>query len=336
MYTPPLLPILQYCPYCPLLYTVRTVHCYIYLLYGINRSLLFQPSTCHYLRASYTGDPDSTRMPPKMEPAAATDIDQRIATAVAAALAASRGAQAAAAPAAVNNVAVKLPEFWVADPDMWFMQAEAAFRTARINQSRTKFDHVLMRLPAAVSTALRSTITAAVNEAVENPYEQLRTKLLAIYGKTRWQRAFALLDHPDLGDRRPSALMSDMVALLPEDAQPNTLFLALFLRRLPPSLRDHLAAADLDTADEMAELADKLWDARNSQSISAVADSVAAVRPFSPSRSGRSPDRRPQQQQHHRQSTPHRGRDSSWCRNHRRFGDKTKNCTAPCSYSAEN
>jgi hypothetical protein len=131
--------------------------------------------------------------------------------------------------------------------------------------------------------------------------------------------------------------MSDMVALLPEDAQPDTLFLALFLRRLPPSLRDHLAAADLDTADEMAELADKLWDARNSQSISAVADSVAAVRPFSPSRSGRSPDRR-QQQQHQRQSTPHRGRgrDSSWCRNHRRFGDKTKNCTAPCSYSSEN
>ena len=164
-------------------------------------------------------------MPPKMEPAAATDIDQRIATAVAAALAASRGAQAAAAPAAVKNVAVKLPEFWVADPD------------------------------------------------------------------------------PD-----------------------------------PPSLRDHLAAADLDTADEMAELADKLWDARNSQSISAVADSVAAVRPFSPSRSGRSPDRRPQQQQHHRQSTPHRGRgrDSSWCRNHRKFGDKTNNCTAPCSYSSEN
>jgi hypothetical protein len=271
--------------------------------------------------------------------AAAADIDQRIATAVAAALAA-RGPQAnpaPAAPAAVANVAVKLPEFWVADPDMWIMQVEAAFRTGRINQSRTKFDHVLMRLPAAVSVALRSTITAAVNEAVENPYERLRTKLLATYGKTRWQRAFALLDHPDIGDRRPSALMSDMVALLPADAQPDTLFLALFLRRLPPSLRDHLAAADFETADEMAELADKLWDARNSQSISAVADSVAAVRPFSPSRSGRSPDRR-QQQQQHRQSTPHRGRDreNSWCRNHRRFGDKCKNCTVPCSWSAEN
>ena len=275
-------------------------------------------------------------MPPKMEAAAAptnNDIDQRIATAVAAALAASRGAQPAPAPAAVANVGVKLPEFWVAAPDMWFMQAEAAFRNARINQSRTKFDHVLVRLPANVSAAMRSVITHANNNVVEDPYERLRTKLLSTYGKTR---AFALLDHPELGDRRPSALMSDMVALLPADAQPDTLFLALFLWRLPPSLRDHLAAADLETADEMAELADKLWDARNSQSISAVADSVAAVRPFSPSRSGRSPDRR--QQQQHRQSTPHRGRgrDSSWCRNHRRFGDKCKNCTAPCSYSAEN
>jgi hypothetical protein len=200
-----------------------------------------------------------------------------------------------------------------------------------------------MRLPSNVSVALRATITAAVDEAVENPYERLRTKILATYGKTRWQRAFALLDHPDLGDRRPSALMSDMVALLPADAQPDTLFLtlflALFLRRLPPSLRDHLAAADLDTADDMAELADKLWDARNSQPVSAVADDIAAVRPFSPSRSGRSPDRRQQQQQHQRrQGTPHRGRrrDNSWCRNHRRLGDKTNNCIAPCSYPAEN
>ena len=108
-------------------------------------------------------------MPPQMEPA---DIDQRITTAVAAALAARGPPANPVQAAAVNNVAVKLPEFWVADPDMWFMQAEAAFRTARINQSRTKFDHVLM-------------------------HERLCTKLLAIYGKTRWQRAFALLDHPE-------------------------------------------------------------------------------------------------------------------------------------------
>jgi len=276
-------------------------------------------------------------MPPKMEAAAPLDIDQRIATAVAAALAAARGPQAHAAPAAVNNVAVKLPEFWVADPDMWFTQAEAAFRTARINQSRTKFDHVLMRLPEQVSIALRATILTAINDDIADPYEQLRAKLVTTYGKTRWQRAFALLDHPDLGDRRPSSLMAEMLALLPAGARPDILFLALFLRRLPPSMRDHLATANTDTAEELAELADKLWDARSSQPVAALAADIAAVRPFSPSRHGRSPDRQ-QQRSRPRQATPHEGRrrDGSWCRNHRRLGDKTRNCIAPCSYPAEN
>ena len=41
---------------------------------------------------------------------------------------------------------------------------------------------------------------------------------------------------------------------------------------------------DADTTEEMAELADKLWDAYNSQSVSAVESDIAAVRPFSASR----------------------------------------------------
>ena len=91
------------------------------------------------------------------------------------------------------------------------------------------------------------------------------------------------------------------------------------------------------TPAPMAELADKLWDARNSQSMSAVEADIAAVRPFSPSHQGRSPDRR-QQRPKGRQATPHENRcnDSSWCRNHRRLGDKTRNCIPPCSYPAEN
>jgi hypothetical protein len=130
-------------------------------------------------------------------------------------------------------------------------------------------------------------------------------------------------------------MMSEMRPLLPSGSRPDTLFLALFLRRLPPSMRDHLASQDTDTAEEMAALADKLWDARNTQAVSAVESSVAAVRPFSPSRHGRSPERdRRQQRPKHRQATPHEGRrrDSSWCRNHRRFSDNCHNCTAPCSF----
>jgi|LakMenEpi03Aug12_release.lakeMendotaPanAssembly.Ray.scaffolds.fasta_scaffold4999857_1 hypothetical protein len=49
-------------------------------------------------------------------------------------------AAALAAPVAAH-VAVKLPYFWVKDPKMWFAQAEAQFRRARITVEGTKYDH---------------------------------------------------------------------------------------------------------------------------------------------------------------------------------------------------
>jgi len=38
------------------------------------------------------------------------------------------------APAAryVTKVAVKLPDFWSDDPDLWFIHAESAFRNAQV------------------------------------------------------------------------------------------------------------------------------------------------------------------------------------------------------------
>ncbi len=58
----------------------------------------------------------------------------QITRAVAAAMAAHIAAPAVVA-APVAHVAVKLPDFWVQDPQMWFSQAEAQFRHARISVS---------------------------------------------------------------------------------------------------------------------------------------------------------------------------------------------------------
>jgi len=73
---------------------------------------------------------------------------------------------------------------------------------------------------------------------------------------------------------------------------------AALAARAPPA---PVPAAVNTVGVKLAELADKLWDARNSQSVSTS-----------------------------------RRNDESWCRNHRRLGDKTRNCIPPCSYSAEN
>ena len=54
----------------------------------------------------------------------------------------------------VTKVAVKLPEFWTDDPDLWFLHAESAFQNAKISQSRTKFDHIIQKLPQKIMVSV--------------------------------------------------------------------------------------------------------------------------------------------------------------------------------------
>jgi hypothetical protein len=198
--------------------------------------------------------------------------------------------------APVAHVTVKLPDFWVKDPKMWFAQAETQFRRSRITAETTMYDYVLMKLPQEVVMSVRSLVSAIEADPVkqETSYTLMKEALLGSYGMTKWQMTYALQDHPDLGDRRPSAMMAEMLSLRYETTAPDSLFLALFLRRLPPSIRDHLSVANHTTATEMSAHADFLWDVRNTASVSAVSDSLAAVSvcSTSPNRRAKSPDRR--------------------------------------------
>ncbi len=197
--------------------------------------------------------------------------------------------------------------------------------------------------------SVRALVSAIEADPVkqETSYTLIKEALMGSFGKTKWQMAYALLDHPDLGDRRPSAMMAEMLALRFETSPPDSLFLALFLRRLPTSIRDHLAAANHETATAMSTHADILWDARNSASVSGVSESLAAVsvRSASP-RESRSPDRctkpdcrRGGGRQPGRRPTP--GRQDSratsasdgLCRSHRRYGNKAYNCRGNCKFS---
>jgi hypothetical protein len=147
-------------------------------------------------------------------------------------------AQAAAAAVPVAHVAIKLPDFWVKDPKMWFSQAKAQFRRGRITVEATMYDHVLMKLPEDVFMSVRALISDIEANSVKQAtsYQLIKNALLSSFAKTKWQMTYALLDHPDLGDRRPSAMMAKMLSLRFETSAPDSLFFALFLRRLPASI----------------------------------------------------------------------------------------------------
>lgn len=224
----------------------------------------------------------------------------------------------------VHKVTVKLPDFWTDDPDLWFLHAEAAFRNGQVTQSRTKFDHVVQKLPQAIMVSVRGLIMNSASSS-STPYEDLKSKLVSSYTLSRWQRVSKLIHHPSLGDQRPTALMDAMLALLPDGDSAGSLFLGLFLERLPVEMRDHLVAREFKTPGEMALHADKLWDARRAQTT----DSFLTAAATSPSRSRAtiradgSPARRNQ--------TPGPS-GSEECYFHKRFGAAANNCRPPCSF----
>jgi len=276
----------------------------------------------------------------------ADQVQQIIAEAIAAELA--RRATPLGCGQQVAVVGVKLSEFWKTDPVMWFAQAEAVFCRSNVTVSFTKYDHVLMKLPEAVVVSVRN-LVASIRPTDTDAYERLKDRLTASYSKSKWQQVFSLLKHPDLGDRQPSQMMNEMLALLPDDDDgDSTIFLGLFLRRLPISMRDHLTTANLKTAEEMSRHADILWDARACDSaVVAVIAEVDAVSVRSPCRYNRcrspardshrhSPDRRncpPRRQTPGRDGNRDSNRSSSLCFYHGKYGQNPRQCEAPCTWS---
>lgn len=226
--------------------------------------------------------------------------------------------------AAVNRVAVKLPEFWANKPRIWFLQADACFRTSDITADRTKYDYVLSKLPCEVLESVADLAeTFATDQNAADCYKKLRDRLTGTYDETEWQRLERLVTHAGLGDSRPSVLMNQLLSLLPTGERPGKLFLHHFLRHLPADVRSQLTDADQDDPRRLAEQADRIWASRGGGfAVSAVGRQASPRRRRSPSRPNRG-----------RAQTP--APDGDVCFYHSKYGAKAHRCRAPCSW-AEN
>ena len=92
----------------------------------------------------------------------------------------------------VTKVAVKLPDFW-------FLHAEATFRNAQITQSKTKFNHIVQKLPQKIMVSVRSLIMGSAASSA-TPFKDLKAKLVSAYNLSRWQKVSKLIHHPGVGD----------------------------------------------------------------------------------------------------------------------------------------
>jgi hypothetical protein len=161
----------------------------------------------------------------------------------------------AEAPAAVTSSNLKLPQFWPQASVAWFAQAECVFHTKRMTDSFDKYCHLVAVLPPDTVRLVMDIIEVTPNQ---QPYETLKERLLLHFRMSEYERLDKLFTMPDLGGRKPSAMLAAMLEVCPRCEDWTRTFAGLFLHRLPRELRILLAHEDLSDLKLLAARANVL------------------------------------------------------------------------------
>ena len=132
-----------------------------------------------------------------------------------------------------NTVSLKLPSFWATQHRVWFRQTEAQFALRNVTADTTKYYYVVSALDQDTAQRL---IDLMNNPPEDNKYTKLKKRLLNTLELSKYEHAARLLNMPNLGDRKPSALMDEMLGLLGQHT-PCFLFKYIFLQHLPEDIR---------------------------------------------------------------------------------------------------
>ncbi|KFD51218.1 hypothetical protein M514_07818 [Trichuris suis] len=209
-----------------------------------------------------------------------------------------------------NAVSLKLSTFWTSQPQVWFEQVEAQFNLHQISADTTKYYHVVSALDH--DTACR-VVDFLRHPPASNKYDSLKELLTRTFGMNESERAARLLHMTGLGDRTPSQLMDEMLALM-NGHKPCFLFRQIFLEQMPNDIRLLLADSDFTYPRQLAARADILWHTRQQDS--------ASINPLRTRQSASAPTRRAKDDTD----------KAKWCFYHRRWGSKARNSRSRCTY----
>jgi len=210
-----------------------------------------------------------------------------------------------------NAVALKLAPFWTSQPRVWFQQTEAQFALKNITADSTKYYYVIAALDQETAARILDLLE---RPPTENKYLAVKQRLLNTFAFSKQERAARLLNMPELGDRKPTVLMDEMLALL-GDHTPCFLFNYIFLQHLPEDIRPLLAEEEADNPRRLAQRADVLCLARSRDL------NIAKVT-----------KKQPRNLTEPRATSSAQEDKVGLCFYHRRFADKARRCVPPCSF----
>lgn len=271
------------------------------------------------------------------------------------------------APAASKTA--NLPQFNARNINFWFVQVEAAFRSASITNDQVMFDHVI--------TSMDATHASEVSDIIESPpeedkYKALKKTLIERLAETEQARIKRTLTSEQLGDRSPSAHLRHLKQAAGKDFS-ETVLQSIWMEALPLDVRMIVAGCPTMDLDGMARVADQIL--LHSGTRSSRNPSVAAVTGDQSPSANQSPDSLPasvsdvlanltkqisslektlkqsvrtsatrsRSKSPGRERIPTKSRKTSnqspesdgLCWYHRVYGDKAKKCRDPCTWSQQ-
>jgi hypothetical protein len=110
------------------------------------------------------------------------------------------------------------------------------------------------------------------------PYTFLRTRLLETHSLSDYEKWDMLQKTEQMGGRKPSKLLADMMEFCPAGLEQSLPFHYLFTQRLPQALRTQLGEVEPGNPRALAARADKLWavHAPTASAVAAVSSTEAA------------------------------------------------------------
>jgi hypothetical protein len=151
------------------------------------------------------------------------------------------------------------------------------FEDCNVTNGKQKYNKVLYRLPVAVVESL-ATLVINIKDYRGREYGELKKRVLAAHGRSRWEKLDSLLSCPKMGaNKQPLVVLSRLNSLKP--AMLEELYMVIYFRFLLDSYREHFAHCELAMAEELAAKADGLWEMRggNAATVAAVSRSAPLV-----------------------------------------------------------
>lgn len=148
----------------------------------------------------------------------------------------------------------RLPPFWRNNPELWFLQVEAAFQALQVRSDETKYSLVVSLLDPDSLQELSDVVRSL---PPDRKYDHLKAMILKRLSDSADRQLLHLLTQLELGDRKPSQLLRQMRTLAGSRVSEDVLRLR-WLDLLPVGVQRILKVLKSHGLEGLAAAADEL------------------------------------------------------------------------------